>query len=164
MVRSLMLALLVAWFQPALAQHGLTEEDGKELNEVPENAFADFEPFVSERGDANALKVIRPPYPAYPKVAEFFSLNGYCEVRFDIDFYDSVQVRDVSCTSKVFCYAAERGVKNAAFEVVDVATDDRPGTARNIVYPLVFVMYGSKRQPAPSDATPLVPCVEYPVS
>jgi hypothetical protein len=112
----------------------------------------------------NESEVITPPQPVYPSFALFFGLNGYCEVGFDLQNYTSVRVTSVSCTSKGFCFAAERAVKAASFRVIDVPGAPNPGERKNIVYPMVFKMHGSKKEPAPSEATPLKPCVEYPVS
>jgi outer membrane biosynthesis protein TonB len=101
------------------------------------------------------------PQTAYPTLASWFGIEGYCEVRFAIDEEGFPFAVEPACTRKVFCFEAKRAVSGASFYPKMV--DGVPTVRTNVVYPMEYFFEGSDYD-VEVDRNNLEPCENKAVS
>lgn len=94
---------------------------------------------LAQEGVSNAVTVLTPPSPIYPRFAIEMGIEGKCEIEFDLLEYGRlIVIRQVSCSSQVFCSTSSKAILESQFQVVDVKGTEIPGERWNIVYPISF--------------------------
>ena len=83
---------------------------------------------------------IRPPVPVYPRRAAERSLEGRCDVQFDVDVRGRPHNIQAACSDRIFVREAEAAVSRVQF--VPKIQRGRPVERQNVVYPLEFRLKG----------------------
>ena len=79
---------------------------------------------------------ITPPVPEYPTLAAAWGIEGYCEVRFNVDEQGNPFSLRTACTQPIFCHEAKRAVSRVKFQPAIV--DGISRVRENVIYPLEF--------------------------
>lgn len=103
---------------------------------------------------------VTPPLPSYPPMAAFLGIQGYCEVRFDVDERGYAFNLFTSCTEYVFCYQSKKSVSAVTF--VPAYEGGAPRVRTNVVYPLEYRLEGFDS--ASIDRSRIKPCRKVPIS
>lgn len=101
------------------------------------------------------------PQTAYPTLASWFGIEGYCEVHFAIDEKGFPFGVEPACTRKVFCFEAKRAVAGASF--YPKLVDGMPTVRTNVVYPMQYYFEDSDYD-VEVDRNNLEPCENKAVS
>ncbi len=92
-----------------------------------------FDPVAISDRDAQP---IRPPVPTYPSRAAERGIEGFCEVRFDVDTRGRPYNVQADCDDRIFKREAERAVSKVEFAPKIIR--GKAAERRNVVYPLEF--------------------------
>lgn len=114
-------------------------EESRLSSEAAAEQIADAEAEAStEAAKAKAGKAVptRRPRPAYPEEALAQEIEGYCDVKFDLDVEGVPFNISAACTDSIFERESVRAVKNARFEPTVV--DGMPAIRKGVTYPLEY--------------------------
>ncbi|MEM7493670.1 MAG: hypothetical protein AAF296_09830 [Pseudomonadota bacterium] len=115
---------------------------------------------VADAPISHDARPVKPPVPSYPFLASLFGMNGYCEVRFDVDERGYSFNHFTSCTDYIFCFQSKKAVADVLFE--PAMDNGEPRIRRDVLYPLEYLI--EDIEPGFVDRTRLKPCRKVPIA